>query len=163
MKRSAKVVSNNTQHEIIPLSNTRTVLDMIKKESVLNFPGNQEHRERLKYTLLKWAEQDNSLDIVQFCMEFKISRQTLYDLVKNHEDFKYVFDEAKLWLGCRRRVGAINRKYTDIVFRDMYRYDSEWREVDQYNQTLKGDADANQTINVYLPPVKETGQVPVLQ
>ena len=130
---------------------------MMKNEASMNFPGQEDYRNQVIYTLLKWADEQEALDITTFCKLYKIPRRTFYQMYQDHPDFRELVDEAKLWIGARRREGALKRYYDkDVAFKDMYKYDPEWLEVDKYNQTLKGDSDQGQTINVYLPEIKKS-------
>lgn len=145
------------------LSKTRTIQEMVDDEAFKLFPDKAMWRKRLCYSLYEWGELDESLDITQFCREYRLPRQTLYDCIKQYPEVKKCFDEVKLWIGSRRRVGHIKRYYSDGVYKDMYKYDPEWLEIDKYNQTLKGDSDQGQVINVYLPEIKKSDEVPMLE
>src|SRR5678815_1597221 len=73
-----KAQDNNPSTEIRPLSNSGSIMSYIKDQSFLYNPEKLDWRNRLIYTLFSWASLDTSLDIVQFCMEYKMHRRTLY-------------------------------------------------------------------------------------
>ena len=163
-KKSLKPQIVNHTNTITELSNARSVMGMMKNEASMNFPGQEDYRNQVIYTLLKWADEQEALDITTFCKLYKIPRRTFYQMYQDHTDFRELVDEAKLWIGARRREGALKRYYDkDVAFKDMYKYDPEFIEVDKYNQTLKGDSDQGQVINVYLPEIKKSDEVPMLE
>ena len=145
------------------LSKPRTINEMIRSTAQYHYPEKDAWRKRLCYSLLEWAETDDALDMVQFLILYKFSKSQLHGWLKTYPEIKEAYEQAKLWVGARRRVGHIKRYYSDGVYKDMYKYDPEWLEIDKYNQTLKGDSDQGQVINVYLPEIKKTTEVPILE
>jgi hypothetical protein len=104
------------------------------------FPEKAQWRERLCYTLRKWAHEESSLEIQQFCDMKHVSRTNLYEWRDKFPEVRKAMDEVMLTLGARRRIGALTRKYdSKMALMDLYRYDPEWREVDSYQQSLKGE------------------------
>lgn len=112
--------------------------DAMTNESFLFFPEKASWRERFIATIYEWAEKPDSLELMDFCMEYRIPRETIYEWLSKHEDIKAAYTNAKLILGSRRRKGALKREYDkDIAMRDMHVYDSEWLAVNKYHAQLK--------------------------
>lgn len=140
-----KVQDNNPSTEIKPLSNSGSIMSYIKDQSFLYNPEKLDWRNRLIYTLFSWASLDTSLDIVQFCMEYKMHRRTLYKWSTAYNDIKEALDDIKVILGCRRRIGALTRRFDkDVAFKDMHMYDPEWLEINKYHAALKKEEGGDQ-------------------
>ncbi len=141
--KETKPIKKNPQNniqtsELAKLRSSRTWLDFVRDDATLFFPGKDEWRQRYMLAFVEWAQDENSLDIMQFCIEVKIHRRRLYEWIEDYPDFKKAFDEVKLILGVRRRNGSLTRKYDkDVVFKDMHRYDSEWVGINKENADLK--------------------------
>jgi hypothetical protein len=137
--------SNHTS-EVKPLTTNRTWQEFIKNDAFMMFPDKDDWRERVCYTMLQWAEKEDSLEIMDFALEFKIRRQTLYEWADRYPDFRKCFDYVKLIIGSRRRKGALTRKYDkDVVFKDIHRYDPEWLEINKYHSDMKKDEEKQST------------------
>lgn len=150
-----------------PLSNSQSWHEHLSKEAFMFFPEKDDWRKRLIYTMFVWAEKEGSLELEQFCLQYRLSRKTLYEWREKYTDIKDAVDEVKLILGSRRRIGAMTKKYDgNIVFRDMHRYDPEWVEVNKYWADLKkGDTDTDgkpKIIVVKMPYVGYTGPEEVI-
>jgi len=166
IKKSKLVKPEIVNHSTVELGlrKNRTIDEILDEEQFMLFPDKETWRRRLCYSLYEWADREDSIEITQFCREYKLPRQTLYDYIHKYPDVKKVFDEIKLWLGSKKRIGALKRYYDkDVAFKDMYKYDPEWLEIDRYNQSLKADSDQGQVINVYLPDIKKSDEVPMLE
>jgi hypothetical protein len=143
IKSKIKSYKNNKSTQI--LSNSQTWHKRISEEAFMLFPEKNSWRRRLIYTMFIWAEKEDSLELEQFCLQYKLSRKTLYEWREKHTDIKDAVDEVKLILGSRRRIGAMTKKYdSKTVFRDMHRYDPDWIEINKYWADLKnGDTDTD--------------------
>lgn len=129
-----------SKSEIKSLSNARTWRDFIENDAYMLFPGKQDWRKRFIYTLLEWASKDDSLEIVDFALEMKMRRQTIYEWANKYPDLKEALDHARMMIGSRRRKGALVRKFDkDVVFKDMHKYDPEWLEINKYHSDMKKD------------------------
>jgi hypothetical protein len=156
--------TNNLNHAIVQLQSGRTIYDRAKNDFSMLFPEKDSWRQRFKFTMLDWAEKDDSLDIYQFFQYYGLPRQTFYDWCNKYPDIKATAEEVKLTIGCRKRVGALTRKYDkDVAYKDMFKYDPEWKDVDLYNREMKADSETGQHITINLPPVKSSNEVPLLQ
>lgn len=136
----AKVKSNNPTIDSGLLTKTHTYTDLIDNEAFIFFPDKDNWRKRLIYTLEKWCEKEDSVELQQFYDEYKIPRQTMVVWRNKHADINKALDTAKLTMGSRRRIGALTRKFDrEVVFRDMHVYDDEWLAINKYNVDLKKD------------------------
>lgn len=95
--------------------------------------------KRLGYTLIEYAiRNEECLEILDFCIEYKISRKTLYSWVEKDAGLKESFDFFKLILANRKKKGAMTRKYDyNVVRNDLYKYDPEYISSDRYQAQLK--------------------------
>lgn len=120
------------------LSNSRTWVDFLSQDTFNIYPGKDEWRQRLIYTMLKWSEKKSSLEIMQFCMEYKIPRRTLKEWVDKYADVKDAYEDMKLALGCHRRVGSMEKKLDGAyAYKDMHIYDPEWHAINKYHSDMK--------------------------
>ena len=120
------------------LSNSRTWVDFLSKETFSIYPGKDEWRQRLIYTMLKWSEKKTSLEIMQFCIEYKIPRRTLKEWVDKYPEVKDAYEDMKLALACHRRVGSMNKKLDGAyAYKDMHIYDPEWHAINKYHSDMK--------------------------
>jgi hypothetical protein len=142
-KSKGKTPQNNT--DPIELSKSRTWENFIDKDVFLIYPGKNESRKRFMLAMLRWAEQEDSLEITDFAIEMRIRRQTIYEWAEKYQDLKETFEFVKLMLGSRKRKGALLRKYDkDVAFKDMHKYDPEWLEINQYHAKLKDQEQGNE-------------------
>jgi len=160
---------DHSKTELRELSKTRTTADHIRNEAYMFFPDRDSWREQLIYTLYRWAELEQvdykdkpiNVDLVQFCMEYRISRSSLYGWAEQYPDIKKALDEVKLILACRRRIGALTKNFDkDVAFRDMHKYDPEWIDIDKYHAALKKDEEVQGGIRVIeIERIPSTGKV----
>ena len=120
------------------LSNSRTWIDFLDKETLSIYPGRDTWRKRLINTLLIWSERPTSLELMQFCMEYKIPRSTLWEWVDKYPDIKTAYENAKLAVACHRRLGSMNKKLDGAyAYKDMHLYDPEWHAINKYHSDMK--------------------------
>jgi len=133
----------------------------LSEEAFRFFPDKDKWRERLITALYQWAFKETSYEIMYFCMENAIPYRTLMDWVSKHSDIATAYKEAKLMIASRRRTGALLKKMDkDVVFRDLYRYDPEWAEVDKYHADLKrNESNSERNITVVIPAMPSTSEV----
>lgn len=146
------VETTNTTTQITPLTMNRTWVDYIKNDTFLFFPEKDEWRQRFIYTLLSWAEREDSLEVNEFIFLMKIRRALLFEWCEKYQDIKQAYDLAKLMIGTRRKKGALNRKFDkDVVRWDIHKYDPEWLEINKYHSDMKKDEEKqSHTFNVNL-------------
>ena len=72
--------------DVDELSNSRSWIDFLDQETLSAFPGRNDWRKRLIYTMLSWSEKKDSLEIMQFCLAFKLPYRTLKESVKRAEN-----------------------------------------------------------------------------
>lgn len=160
-KAVAKTKDNNT--EVVELSNSRSWVDFVKNESYMLFPSNDDWRNKLKYSLIIWGLKEESLEIMQFCMEFKFAYRTIKEWVDKYPDLCEVYDEVKLMLACRRRLGALKKVFDkEVVYKDMHKYDPEYLEINKYHAALrKIEDELNDKLKViWIDKTESTGLVP---
>ena len=122
------------------LSNSRTWTDFLSQETLCLYPGKDEWRQRLIYTMLVWSEKKTSLELMQFCLEYKIPRRTLKEWVDKYPEVKEAYENVKLALACHRRVGTMNKKLDGAyAYKDMHIYDPEWHAINKYHSDMKKD------------------------
>lgn len=141
-KELSKAISKalNNSNDPQELSNSRTWLDFLSIETLNLYPGKDEWRQRLIYTMLKWSESPDSLEILQFCMKYKIPYTTLNEWVLKYPDIKHAYANMKLSLACHRRLGSMNKKLDGAyAYKDMHIYDPEWHAVNKYHSDMKKD------------------------
>lgn len=120
------------------LSNSRSWMDFLDKETLGVYAGKDEWREKLIYTLLKWSEKQTSLEIMQFCLEYKIPYTTMKEWIEKYPDVKQAYNNAKLSIGCHRRIGSMNKKLDGAyAYKDMHIYDPEWHAINKYHSDMK--------------------------
>lgn len=138
-----KAASNKIIHSTVDdgrLSNSRTWIDFIDKESLSTFPGRDDWRKRLINTLFIWSERPTSLEVMQFCIEYKIPYRTLKEWVDKYPEVKEAYDNVKLSIACHRRVGSMNKKLDGAyAYKDMHIYDPEWLAINKYHSDMKKD------------------------
>ena len=146
------------------ISNTRTWRDMIYEGDFMHQTDKLEWRRRLCNSMYIWCEKPDSLELLQFCMEYKIPRTTLYQWTEKYPDVKKAFDEVKLFIGMKRRLGALKRDFDQgSAYRDMHIYDPEWHAINKYHADLKKEENAQSGIVVVEVPMQmSTGKVPPL-
>lgn len=144
MKKEIKTVSDNKKKpakiniELSELSNTRTWSDFINNDSFMEFPGKDDYNKRLAFTLMQWADKPESLEMIDFMTERKMSPRTMYEWIAKYPELKYAWDYAKLIVASRRRKGALKKIYSETVaFRDMHVLDPAWLEINRYHAEQK--------------------------
>ena len=133
-----KVETINTTTDIQPLSNATSWSDFIQNNAYMQFPQKDDWRKRFIYTFIEWASKDDSLEIMDFYVEMKMYRTTVYDWANKYPDVKDALDYVRLMLAARRRKGALLRKYDkDMALRDMHMLDPEWLTINKYHSDMK--------------------------
>ena len=124
--------------DVDELSNSRSWIDFLDQETLSAFPGRNDWRKRLIYTMLSWSEKKDSLEIMQFCLAFKLPYRTLKEWVDKYPDIKHAYEDVKLAVACHRRIGSMNKKLDGAyAYRDMHVYDPEWHAINKYHSEMK--------------------------
>lgn len=117
----------------------------IEAESYMNYPGKEEWRQRLIYTMLKWAELPTSETIMDFCIEYKLDRDTLKYWADKYPDIGAAYKIFKRILGNKAYKGAKHRQFDkDVVFKNLHTYDDDFDVVNRYWAELKKTDDKSQ-------------------
>jgi len=128
------------------LSNSRSWLDFMDEDTLSAFPGKDEWRQRLIKTMYQWSENPSSLEILQFCMAYKIPYNTLRNWEQAYPDIGKAYKEVKLNIACHRRVGTMNKKLDGAyAYKDMHWYQPEWHEINKYHSDMKKDEEKQPT------------------
>lgn len=173
MVKSEIVANNNTPKRKVSkkwterdIGEGRTWVDFINQDSLLLFPGRDEYRRRFIQLLLGWVERDDALDILGFCLMYKMPRSTLYKWRDMYPDVKDALDNVLLFIGYRKRLGALKKDFDkEVAFRDMHALDPEWDKINRYHAELKQQylQDNPGSFIINLPPAPVTGLVPPLK
>jgi hypothetical protein len=135
-KAPAKAIQYNG--DASELSNSRTWQDFISAETLNLYPGRDDWRKRLIHTMLTWSEKKESLEIIQFCLEYKLPRRTLQTWADKYPDIKEAYENMKLHIACHRRVGSMHKKLDGAyAYKDMHIYDPEWHAINKYHSDMR--------------------------
>lgn len=141
-------LSKSTTHEII-----------YPEEYLLNNEQGKKFRKQVGKTLLQWAAHEDSLEISDFCFEYGIRRETLWDWRKKYPDLQQDYEQAMRKIASRRSTGSYKKIYADTVFRNIHEYDQQWEKTNQYHADLKNnEEDKNITfvVNTGKPDIVST-------
>lgn len=162
---SKKTPNPNTSEKSLPKNSTWH--DYMSDESFRFFPGRDEWMERLIHTMYEWADQKNSISVIDFCREYKVPPTTLDGWVAKYPKMKKAYKEILLILGSNRyngvafKDGALDKS---VIFKDQHRYDPEWDGINKYHALLSkiGDAQAPTRIEVVMraPRLSEEVSLP---
>lgn len=120
------------------LSNSRSWMDFLDKETLSLFPGKDSWRKRLINTMLIWAEKSTSLEVMQFCIQFKIPYTTLREWDNKYPDIHDAYVFMKLMIATHRKVGSMTKKLDGTyAYKDMHMYDPEWHPINKYHSDMK--------------------------
>jgi len=120
------------------LSNSRSWIDFLDKETLSIYPGKDSWRKRLIHTMLTWAQDPTSLEVLQFCMKFKLPYGTLREWDSKYPDIHEAYTFMKLMIATHRRVGSMTKKLDGAyAYKDMHCYDPEWHAVNKYHSDMK--------------------------
>lgn len=146
-----KMKNNSTP--IQPIAKPQTPMHLIKRECNTWFPGKKEWRERLVMAMMMWAQDENAIEISQFCREYIIPKATLYEWAKKYSDIKGALSYMHEALAGRRKHGSMTRKLDkEAAWKDLHLFDDAWgTQVNEYWNNLKKQSEPEQTIVVNLP------------
>jgi hypothetical protein len=120
------------------LSKTRTPADFMGPDNLLNNPKCDTWRERFINTLLVWAKSPDALEMEQFCEEYNILRQRLWEWRRDFPDVKKAVNHAKILLASHRRVGCMRKKYDyTSCYYDIHLLDPKMIKVAAYHDERK--------------------------
>ena len=132
-------------------------------DSYLLFPGSNDARQRLCYTLLEWASHPENVEISRFRAEHKIPLSTILWLADTYEDFRLAYNEAKLMMAGNRRHGCIKKTYDNkSAFRDIHLYDKAEDEINKYHAELTKNS-AQDKGNVHITVIDSKPEVQSLE
>src|SRR5436190_9762013 len=112
-KKSSKSTpqSNKT---ITPLSKDHQWYDYMSDNSLVYFPEKADFRNRVIYSLYEWFDNPESIEIMQFCIDYKIKYTTLQEWRNRFPEIQEAWQDVKRMIACRRRVGAMKRKLDGV-------------------------------------------------
>jgi len=161
--KKAKVSHINT--DIRELPNYLSVAELLENEANRFFPGKTEWRQRLCYTMLKWAEKPDSYYVSDFIHIKGMSWQGFHDWVDKYPDIAETYTAMKQQLGIRLAKGALLNKFNvGVAFRKMHRLDPEAIDDDAYHAALAAKKDGDKqasTFNIIMgdPKVQTAGDL----
>ena len=145
-----KVKTTNDTTPIRELSNSGTWLDYMEPDADRFFPEKDSWRKKLIFTMHFWSSKPDSLEVIDFCDEYKISYDTLIKLTIRYEDIGSAYKDLKRRIGGRKRKSAAKNELNICVFRDIHRYDPEWIPLMKELEDIKKDSGENRTQVVVL-------------
>lgn len=126
-----------------PLTKNISWAEAIYNAAFLYYPEKADWRKRLVHTLFEWVKKPDSIVLEDFYMEYGISRRRFNVWANQYEDIGDALENAKIFIGARRRRGAIRNELNGtFAYRDMHVYDSEWEKVNAYHAKLSAEAKA---------------------
>jgi hypothetical protein len=140
-RKKAQVVNASTVTGGI--SKDCTYLDAMTNEAFRFFPGKEEWRKRLIFSMFKWLEDTEAILFEDFLFEYKIPHMTFYAWMHEYPDIKKSYTELCIQIAGRRKKGAMKFElHVGAVMRDIHLYDPKWGPmVDQYHVGLKNQED----------------------
>lgn len=106
--------------------------------------------------LLEWVALDTSLKMQQFYSLLGMCDSDFTRIMGRSERLEKAYRFALKELGARREIGALTRKYdANFAYRNLYKYDSEWKEVMEFHHSLakKNDESTKSTETIVAIPV----------
>lgn len=134
----------------------RTWKDLVENKGLEDFDISQERRKFLFTLYLEWCELPDSLDTIVFCTTFRLHRQWIYDLVAKYSECKNLFEMGRLTIAGKRRTENYRKKLSDTVYKDMYLYDSEWKEVEKFHASLRNESSGSGDVSIFMNGIKLT-------
>lgn len=132
-RKSVNKVANNISDDGL-LSKNRSWLD----DGQMNTPTRPEWRKRLIKTMYAWAEKQTSLEIMQFCIEYKLPRNRFYDWAARYPEIKDALNDMRLMISSNRKVGSMTKALDgNYAYRDMHMLDPDWHAINKYHADLK--------------------------
>lgn len=130
---------------------------MDRDEDMAHFSGKDEWRRRLVNSLRHWVGEEESLEIRQFCWDFRIPYMTLLHIREKYPEVDRVYKEIMAQLGVRKKIGAIKKIYEkDMVAKDLHVHLPEYKEVNDYWREMKVEQDNKpQTVVVEIKRVEK--------
>lgn len=118
------------------LSKSRPISDFMGPAS--NHPYCEKWRLGLIVTMLTWASGSDALEIMEFCIRYRISREMLHNWAKEYEDVARALEEMKLFIAAHRRIGCMKKQLDNhAAFRNIHLLDPQEDEVNRYHADLK--------------------------
>lgn len=112
--------------------------DFLAKETLMQNPGREEWRQRLISTMLKEAAESDILEVMEFCLAYKINERKMRAWSEDYPDIKEAYEHMKLILASKRRIGCMRKKLDSYSsFRDIHLLDKTDDEVNRYHMDLK--------------------------
>jgi len=119
-------------------------------------PVNASYLEDFGLQLVKWANQQEheprpKTKLKDFYAIKGIDHRVVDDWCARNERLKTCKEHAKMILGNLRENG-VNRKefYHGMIARIMYKYDDDWKEVEEYHANLKKATQDDKTVIQYI-------------
>lgn len=127
-------------------------------EAFMFFPDKEKWRDRLRYTMLKYFENPQRIELDEFCIDHKLHPETLRLWRKNYPDLESTVRAIKIFIGVKRRLGVHTGKYNMAsCYKDMHTLEPTWAEaVDKYHSELKKQEEqVARAYNVTMTPAEK--------
>lgn len=139
----------------IMLSKNERWEDLISLETISQNPGKDEWRARLIRTMLIEAANEDILEIMEFCLKYKIAEITLWRWSKKYDDIGRAYEFMKKIIASRRRIGCMRKRLDSYSsLRDIHLLDSQDDEVNRYHMEMKRLKDVEEQVRYLLEIVK---------
>ena len=134
-----KVLKADLITDRMELSRERTWFDYLDNEALQLYPGKDDWRKRLIYTMLKWSDDHKSIEVLQFVKTYKIPLKLLLGWTRQYPDIEEAYIAMKANLACNRHVRAMEGTLAgSYAYRDMHMLYPGWdKNVDKYHSDLK--------------------------
>jgi hypothetical protein len=146
-----KIPNNNTN--TTEITKYRTFMEFDEAFDIFKYDLDERWREQLIFSLYKAATNPKIETIMDFCIEYKIRRQRIYELAERYPRVKTAFNDFRHILANKDLKGAKHRQYDkDVVMKYIHKLDPEWESINKYHADLKNtEASTGDKIFIEIP------------
>jgi len=135
VKKKQKENNINTRDVLLSKSWNRSIRHEIE---MMNIMSRKELKEQVIEWMFDWIVKPEAETILDFCIEHKIPRSTLYYWAANDEEFGRFYDNIKLILSNKLYKLMLHRNCDrESVLQVMHNLDPEWHGINKYHNDLK--------------------------
>jgi hypothetical protein len=154
-KKQSEKKKPNTNEESSYLSKKEDWTEYFHETALINYPGRDEWRKRLCFTLLYEGSLGEMVVQKEFCWKYKISMRSIERWIRDYPDIADAWQDFKESLAAHRYIGCIKRKYDSYsAFRDIHLLDGKEDAVNRYHLELKKLKDMEEQIRYLVEIVK---------
>lgn len=160
-KPCAAAQSSKDSKKSITKQPVRVVDTVFNVFTMQDYPVTLPWLEELAEKMVKWADDDDSLIFEDFLTEMGMH----FESIKRWTQQCPALDVAKKYtlsrIASRREKGAMKHKYdTSMVARMMPHYSDSWKQIAEWNASLKESQDKPTNITIVMDNVEKTSTVP---